>query len=159
MIIDREKLAWSAGFFSGEGSTLAINTHPRHRPRKRLQVSIAQAEIKALEQFLSAFPPGLVPIHGPYKNGIEGRKQIWEIRTAKFEIAQYMVAAMWPWLSEIKKAQATKALKAVAEDRKRPHGNEKDLCLRGHNDWGPYTGIKTRRRICLTCEKIRRGKI
>ena len=95
---NREELAWAGGLFSGEGCT-AINTKSQG-----IQIVICQKySPEVLYRFLNAVKIGKV--YGPYN-------QVWSYQVSNFKDVQAIIAMLWPWLSEMKKEQATKSFRA-----------------------------------------------
>src|SRR6266540_1233355 len=106
--MDYHELAWAAGLFDGEGSTIVTG-------RCSFVVTVAQNEPFVLERFRRAVSRGKV--FGPYLSG--GRIQ-WAYRVARFEQAQYVLCLLWRWLSPAKREQATRALRTVGHVRPLP---------------------------------------
>jgi hypothetical protein len=103
--VDREELAWAAGFLDGEGH---FGRHRRKgaRPGGRLAIQVAQQDRRPLDR-LQAILGGRV--YGPY--GPYGQTQpyfLWYIQG--FERTQATIAMLWPFLSEPKRLQARRAL-------------------------------------------------
>lgn len=117
--MDRESLAWAAGFFDGEGSAFIRRHRPKASHRKWLyyvSLSLAQTEPKTLRRFHAAVH-GLGQIRGPYAVATSGykRKPIWNWSAGRFEHVQAIVAMLWPWLSEPKRAQITTCLQELRQ--------------------------------------------
>lgn len=100
--IDREELAWAAGFFDGEGNTCLIKA----AAGERIAVQISSTYQPALERFLKAVQIG--HINGPYQRGTF--KPQWAYRVNSFRKCQAVIAMLWPFLSGEKRAQAAGAL-------------------------------------------------
>src|SRR5262245_57487345 len=104
--MDREALAWAAGFFDGEG-----NTHLTKQGYIVMKVGQTDDARECLLRFQAAVH-GLGRIYGPYSNNGKNQSRrpyhVWEV--AKFETAQAVVAMLWPWLSGPKRRQARAAL-------------------------------------------------
>ena len=119
MKFNREELAWAAGLFDGEGH---VGCHVRRDKRspnetKRIVLQIAQNDPQVLERFQRAVF-GLGQIGGPYQQKSRfNRKVMWYFRTGSFEHIQAIIAALWIFLSPIKKAQAKQALIDYADFR------------------------------------------
>lgn len=107
---NREELAWAAGFFDGEGSTFAD-------PRPRLGVS--QNDLFVLERFRDAIGMGTISVHDKVYG--RAKKPVHQLRVNGWRAVQAAIAMLWPWLSPIKKAQATKVLRA---DHARVNGRD-----------------------------------
>lgn len=124
MTLDREDLAWAAGFFDGEGN-IRFNTRKNKNATnpKRLygtpQISLAQVHKAALKRFQRAVH-GLGNIYGPYTHGKQKKNPYWLFNTSSFEQAQAIVAMLWPWLGPVKRAQAKDALRQAKKYAQRP---------------------------------------
>ena len=104
--LNREELAWVAGFYEGEGS-IHYNAGSYG-----IQLSVRQKDYEPLYHMKRAL--GFGRIDGPYSsNPCAG----W--RVTNFEQVQATVALMWPWLSERRREQACKALIPAREGRVR----------------------------------------
>lgn len=112
-MIDREALAWAAGFFDGEGSTsLARSKKQPNSPS--LCVSVGQIGFETLTRF---------------QNAVGGLGHIYHVRTVpgtyafracKFEHAQAIVAMLWTFVSSVKKEQALNAMRGYHEAPRQP---------------------------------------
>lgn len=104
--MNRENLAWAAGFFDGEG-------HTRHDKKKRtIRIQIPQTKSpELLLKFKGAVGVGVV--RGPYKRGKENWSDYWAYSASSFQDVQAVVAFMWPWLGRVKKQQAIDALRST----------------------------------------------
>lgn len=91
--LSRENIAWVAGLFEGEGSI---------RQSDRPYFEITQVDRESLDKAFSIFPFGRV--YGPYNNK-KGRQAYHRWIVCKFEHVQAIMAAIWPWLSNRRKAQ------------------------------------------------------
>lgn len=97
--LDREELAWAAGFFDGEGCTTYDVQH-------RLKVQIGQIDREVLDRFQRAVG-GVGRIYGPYPTK---RYPQFRYQIHSHEGVQFVVAALWPWPGTIKRKQALNAL-------------------------------------------------
>jgi hypothetical protein len=115
--MDREELAWAAGFFDGEG-TLSYAQKARF-----VTVRVAQTERKILERFQRAVG-GVGKIYGPY---VQRHKDRWErkpqyaFQSGRSEHVQAVVAFLWFKLGEVKRAQAARVLQARSNTCRRGH--------------------------------------
>ena len=109
--LDPLRLGWAAGFFDGEGSTIA-HAPERNRPYVRLQVVVPQhggaSPPEVLHRFREAVL-GLGEIDGPDDNGM----YFW--KTEAFEDSQAVVGMMWSFLGNVKRAQAARAIRRVVD--------------------------------------------
>jgi hypothetical protein len=94
------ELAWAAGFFDGEGSTLYTSTQ---KGRYHLRVMVWQKDQRPLHRFQAALELG--SIYGPYIK--QKDMSVWVVSCAKAEEA---LEKLWPYLSEPKREQAISAL-------------------------------------------------
>src|SRR5258708_5070125 len=116
--IDREELAWAAGFFDGEGSTFCQLKQDRPRYRRQLVVAVGQSgrEIPEVLQRFQRALLGIGKIYGPYIR--KGRRlPTWQWRALSFEEAQAAIAMLWRFLSPIKQRQASGALCSYGDRR------------------------------------------
>ena len=107
-ILDRAELAWAAGFFDGEGSTI-LHTDESRPGYLRLEVSVPQSGHDAgvpavLIRFQKAVG-GLCRIVGP-----EGRDIYKCVSSGRLE-AMAIVALLWSQLGDVKRRQANDAIK------------------------------------------------
>lgn len=107
--IDPLQLAWAAGFFDGEGSTMAVARVGRPGYR-RLELSVPQRGAAGIPEVLYRFQSavlGLGRITGPEQDGL----YVW--RSNGFSEAQATIALLWRYLGSVKRAQATTATRIV----------------------------------------------
>lgn len=114
MAVDREELAWAAGFFDGEGTTNAYMQSSRPHLGTVLQLTISQVDRRTLERFLQAVGVGKIY----YIDRSEGNP-IHTFKVSRFELVQHVVAQLWPWLSDQKKEQATKAFRSYLDTNRK----------------------------------------
>lgn len=109
MVLSREELAWAAGLYDGEGSTIFFET-PRKTAGNYLHIRAAVAQDKdpgVLNRFRAAVGE-IGKVYGPYKRP-PARLQ-WRYDAGGFERTQAVIAMLWPWLSQPKRRQAVEAL-------------------------------------------------
>jgi hypothetical protein len=123
--INREKLAWAAGFFDGEGSAYVNRTTKHGLTYVELCLACTQHgnfAIEILEKFLGIVKFGRVyrkckldkwsmEIAG--KTGYEWKCQSWSE-------CQYVICMLWPFLSGYKRKQIICSMKAKLEHINRP---------------------------------------
>ena len=123
--LDKEKLAWAAGFFDGEGCTLFKASMRASNGRMYGSASLQIAQCGNLEKYpevLEKFNEaigGLGHQYGPY-NKKSANQPYYQLHVIGFEKVQAVVAMLWPWLCSIKRQQAKKALETCKEYSKRP---------------------------------------
>jgi len=135
--LDREELAWAAGFFDGEGNIYYSNKNKRRSPRLILQ--IAQVRREPLDKFQSVFNVG--SIGGPYKPKTANSSPYFTYKVESFQNVQFICAAFWEFLSEPKKESFILMLKQYLEFLKNPQ------CIYGH----PLKHGRGNRLFCSTC--------
>ena len=107
------ELAWAAGFFDGEGCTYFRYMKTRKDGSKYYYPAFAvgQANDEPLNRLAKTFPFGHMT--GPYRPYARSKKMHWKFYLWGFQHVQAAIAMMWPWLTEVKRKQATKVLLAV----------------------------------------------
>lgn len=121
MIVDREQLAWAAGFFDGEGCITLSHRGSRYMG---LSLSIGQklvgpeliwGESESLVKFQEAVQIGNIgKIYPDYRNG---SSLYCQYRVSGYEQIQAIVAMLWPWLGEIKRNKWIECRKLYLENR------------------------------------------
>lgn len=104
--INTHELAWAAGFFDGEGH---IRCDTRVNGVKILQFKISQNDPAVLVRFKRAVF-NLGSIYRPYRNGTKSYNQYYVYQIHNFESVQAVCAAMWKYLSPVKREQVVSAL-------------------------------------------------
>jgi hypothetical protein len=132
MPLDHELLAWAAGFFDGEGSTIA--KHENGRPNYRqLGVSVPQSGNGHVPELLERFKVaalGTGRLEPPNKNSVYS----WRAR-GRID-AELTLALLWPHLGSVKKAQAALALDLV--ERQYANGSITRRALRYRPQYEPH---------------------
>lgn len=108
--LDLEELAWAAGLFDGEGTTIA-KRDVRRPDRFQLQVTVPQCGRDGLPEVLVRFHRavlGMGVIDAPNKYSM------YRWRARGFVDGQAAVAMLWPFLSGVKRGQAASAFRNVA---------------------------------------------
>jgi hypothetical protein len=114
--INREELAWAAGFFDGEGTSRATPSRYKRGDKVQgvqLHLSIGQCDRDVLDRFKKAVL-NLGFVYGPYQKKNRD-KPYYAFHSQGFEQTQAIMAMLWPFLSDIKRAQAKKAMITVTE--------------------------------------------
>jgi hypothetical protein len=109
-VSDPLELAWAAGFFDGEGSTIA-RTDSARPAYHQLNVTVPQGCQHGVPPVLRRFQRvmlGMGRITGP--NG----QDIYMLRFSAREEANLVLQLLWPDLGEVKRTQATHAMALVA---------------------------------------------
>lgn len=114
----KTELAWAAGFFDGEGSIGSYFGGGRNRDCQTIMLSVAQSSDNGvpyvLERFKNVFSEGRILSKRRRKNA---RKPEYMFYTPGFEKSQFVIAAMWNYLSPVKRMQAEKALQLYKEHK------------------------------------------
>lgn len=111
MRTDPHELAWAAGFFDGEGSTVArtFGDRPGYR---QLGMTVGQAGAAAPPEVLVRFQHavrGMGTLGGPDEDGV------YRWRAFGRDQVHAALALLWPCLGEVKRAQATGAIVLVEQ--------------------------------------------
>src|SRR5438067_5383028 len=106
--LDQELLAWAAGFFDGEGTTIA-RTDGRRPDYFQLDVSVPQNGRDAIPFVLQKFQRAMLGVGAIYAEP-DG---LYKWRAGGRIGAELTLALMWPWLGTVKRAQAAIALATV----------------------------------------------
>lgn len=109
--VDREALAWAAGFFDGEGTIAAYHHRGADRAAKPV-IRIAQVDRRPLDRFRLAVGRGSVI--GPIiPKGHKTWSEHHAYKLTNFEEVQAVIVMLWPFLSEPKREAAVKALQIM----------------------------------------------
>jgi hypothetical protein len=109
------ELAWAAGFFDGEGSTLIAPFSKKRPDLLQFNLRVSQSSDTGTPEVLTRFQKavgGLGTIYGPYSTRKEKRKPEYKYVVCKFEHTQAVIAMLWNHLGRVKKDQAKAALLA-----------------------------------------------
>lgn len=112
IVLNREELAWAAGFFDGEGCIIKTTTKSLNHSRMHVYITIAQTDTYVLERFKRAVG-GMGRICKRRRMKSIKHSQRWDYIVSTFESGQAVIAMLWPWLSPIKRKQAHGVLLAV----------------------------------------------
>jgi hypothetical protein len=145
-----EELAWAGGFFDGEGST-CLDKHRTHAgffvPVLYVPQAAAAGIAPELVRLQSAIGFGTI-------SGVRKSKPPWKPyrRWRVFTIEKVFRALhmLWPFIGEVKRAQARNAMQIVLAQPDLVRGNPAfgvagaRYCLRGHDKWNarirPFKG-------------------
>jgi len=103
--VSKVHYSWCAGFFDGEGSTSFHSRNPKYKQVSIAQVAIAQVHKQPLLRF-RRFIGGLGVVRGPY-GPYSANKQKYYQYYAYGKVAKAVLRRMWPFLTPVKKAQAS----------------------------------------------------
>lgn len=107
--LDEAEIAWAAGFFDGEGSTMARG-ESRRPEYHQLQVAVPQHGNGSIPEVLVRFQAAAF---GMGRIGPHSRAGMYSWRSCGFEEAQALIALLWRYLGPIKRAQAIAAASVV----------------------------------------------
>ena len=124
MEVNTHELAWAAGFFDGEGSTLIR----RQSRTPQIAVQVAQTDPRVLERFKTAVG-SLGNITGPYRSKNARHKEKWSFSAASFEQAQAILAMLWKFLGPVKREQALAVLREYREGQENKLPNLRGVAL------------------------------
>ncbi len=162
-----EELAWAAGFFDGEGSTYLLK-HRTHANYFAPVVDVPQSSEVGIAVELTRFQAavgGRGSISGP-RQDTSTQKPYHRWRAgAKADVA-LILHLLWPFIGDVKRAQAIAVMKVAHSQPDLPRGNPafgaagSRYCLRGHDKWAarirPYVSRGVGREDgylhqCLVC--------
>lgn len=108
-VLDREQLAWAAGFVDGEGSF--YTSSQANRPlRPRFEIGqVNPALLKRLKKVLGFG----AKVNGPYDNKKHPDAKaspVYVYSISGYEEVQALFALLWTWLGPVKRQQAKSAL-------------------------------------------------
>lgn len=161
--IDREELAWAAGFFDGEGSTMSVDRARQYPWLTITQGGTLEEPPRVLVRFRAAVG-GVGYITGPevFEDHPHWQPR-WVYRVIGFELVQAVIALQWHHLGPVKRAQARAVLGRWLS---RPHGRRGDgvrfgrrfneTCKRGHDYSDAYIDGRGHRE-CQPCRVISRA--
>ena len=118
---DATELAWAAGFFDGEGTTGVL----KRARRSYLSLRVVQVDPRPLRRFCEAL--GLGNFYGPYVRTNEKHSDYyaWCVGSSRAHAA---LDLLWPYLSEPKREQASRALRQLEE----LNADFRDMRLKGN---------------------------
>ena len=136
--LDALQLAWAAGFFDGEGTTVAAARSDRPA-YVRLHVTLPQCGHGGVPEVLLRSQTAILGV-GHVTGPDDHDMYFW--RASGFNEAQAVIALLWRWLGPVKRAQAAAALRAVQRQydtaayrprrpRSRGRDHTKHVALRG----------------------------
>ena len=137
-----EELAWSGGFFDGEGSSY-LTKHRTHEGYLNAAVEVRQSGWNGVPDVLHRFyvAVGSVGhINGPHTyEWADAPVSRWKCEAR--DDVQLVIHRLMPFLGTVKRQQAARVLTAVNSQPDLPRGNPAfgvagaRFCLRGHDKW------------------------
>lgn len=106
--MERENAAWAAGLFDGEGY---VGLSRNHAYRRQVSLSMGMVDRDLVERFCVAVGVGRVSVGRLRSSG----RPFYTWRVGSFEGAQHVLASLWPWLGERRRARVAEVLGAVRE--------------------------------------------
>lgn len=98
--MNREEIAWCAGFFDGEG-------HTGCEPNGYIRISVSQVNRQPLERLQAAWGCGIIRFQ---RSNRVNQNDFFTVTVSGYERCQHVLALMWMFLSEPKRQQGTQAL-------------------------------------------------
>jgi hypothetical protein len=157
--------AWAAGLFDGEGCSSLLN-HRSHAGYMTAELSVTQSSLVGSPEVLRRFGVvvGVGHISGPYSQR-NATMDVYRWKAGALDDVERVIAELWPWLGDVKRAQAQRVLDVLHSQPELPRGNpawgnRKTHCINGHEyataRLRPYVshGVGTPRREnqqCLVC--------
>jgi hypothetical protein len=157
--------AWAAGLFDGEGCSSLLH-HRSHLGYMTGELSVTQSSLVGSPEVLRRFGVvvGAGHISGPYSQR-NATMDVYRWKAAALGDVERVIAELWPWLGDVKRAQAQHVLDVLRSQSELPRGNpawgnRKTHCVNGHEyataRLRPYVsrGVGTPRRDnqqCLVC--------
>ncbi len=157
--------AWASGLFDGEGCSSLLR-HRTHAGYMTGELSVTQSSLVGSPEVLRRFGVvvGAGRISGPYPQR-NATMDVYRWKAASLGDVERVIAELWPWLGDVKRAQAQRVLDVLHSQPALPRGNpawgnRKTHCINGHeyatSRLRPYVsrGVGTPRREnqqCLVC--------
>jgi hypothetical protein len=107
-VVNREELAWCAGFFDGEGHC----GYSQRRKGRGIYISISQVDRHVLDRFVKAVGVGRVRFQKRRET-----QDVHEYKATSFHDVQAVAAMLWHWLSPIKREQCLDSLRNAPSPR------------------------------------------
>jgi hypothetical protein len=141
----RENLAWAGGLFEGEGCISCTKGN-------LIALTVGSTDEDVLRRFAEII--GIGSVRGPCapKSNL-GKKPYWVWQANGFAKGQAVIAALWPFLGERRKARASELIRKGSEWL--PYKSRRQ-CPQGHSYSPENTYVnKTGNRFCRTCARQR----
>jgi hypothetical protein len=170
--IASEERAWAGGFFDGEGSTY-LEKHRTHAGYFVPRLDVPQASEVGIAPELVRLKSALADLGtlSGVRHGKSNRKPYRRWRVFTPPAVQLGLHLLWPFLGEVKRAQARLVMQVIHSQSDLPRGNPAfgvagaRYCLNGHDKWNarvrPFKGRgkshedpNNHLRQCLECVRI-----
>jgi len=167
-----EELAWAGGFFDGEGCTY-LEKHRTHSGYFVPRLYVPQSSDVGIAPELIRLQAALGDLGAI--SGVRARRGNWRPyrrwRVCRVADVQLGLHLLWPFISDVKRAQAHSVMQVIHAQPDLPRGNPafgiagSRYCLRGHDKWNarvrPFKGRGKNQedpnlhlRQCLACVRI-----
>lgn len=144
-----EEVAWAAGLFDGEGSTMLM-PHRTHAGYFIGEAAVTQSGARGIPEVLTRFRNavgGAGKVYGPIRQK-RSRKDVYRWKAQTQTEIEHVVQQLWPWLGAVKRVQAGQVLRVFRSQAPLPRGNPawgsyKAHCVHGHE----YATARIRRYV------------
>jgi hypothetical protein len=109
----KEELSYCAALLDGEGHIrFSVSRNKRGVETRTIRLQIRMTDMEPLKKFWE-YTFCRTKIYGPYRerNWPPFYKSNYQLVAQNFEDVQFIIALLWPWLSEPKRQQAKTAIK------------------------------------------------
>lgn len=129
--------AWAAGLFDGEGSSYLLKhrTHPGYQVG---ELAVTQSSSVGSPDVLRRFALVVRAGHiaGPFTQR-NATMHVYRWKAGAIKDVERVIAELWPWLGDVKRAQAQRVLDVLHAQSRLPRGNaewgsHKTHCVHGH---------------------------
>lgn len=117
--VDREELAWAAGFFDGEGTA----SYERSGQYGQLRLQVGQKDRRPLDRFCAAVGVGRI-----YTSN---KRDIFRWHTNRSADAIAAIGFLWTWLDQPKREQVRSAMSTFGKSAF-AGTRHSDRCTKGH---------------------------
>lgn len=147
VVVDRESLAWAAGYFDGDGC-FTVTEQVDGARGVWIKAVLHGTDRELVERFARTVGVGRVRA---VRGATDRRKPVWGWQVASYEGVQAVGALLWTWLGSYRRDQLAKVLRAGSTHRRHLQ------CANGH-PYGPESFSAGRRRcaICASASQARR---
>lgn len=106
--LNREELAWAAGFFDGEGYTHSRGV--RDRGNQPPLISVSQVDPRSLERLKFAVL-GCGKVRGPYGPYGTNKQPFYVWQTSNLPDTIAVAGLLWNWIGPVKRVQMAEAFR------------------------------------------------
>jgi hypothetical protein len=108
-------LAWAAGFYDGEGSTVFCTKRGGHGSFQ--SITVTQVDRQSLDRFVRAI--GLGRVVGPYHRRNKNHQAYFQVTIYNIEGVCSALSQLWPYLGDAKRNQAIAVFDKIRADTSR----------------------------------------